>query len=170
MRTLKSLSLGIFLVGALAGVAMAQGQQGGQSAPTPTGAISMTPAPNPPAAVGAPAATVDEAINRMIAREHDEVATIRRYTPIIETYVQDMKPDKDLGQIPVNDHYFLGQANLQRGVVDNSMLEKKKGKLDAFNTVAHLGSYFKSDFVPEGFLQMIYLDTSGFDREHYQFD
>jgi hypothetical protein len=170
MRTLKSLSLGIFLVGALAGVAVAQGQQGGQSAQTPTGAISMTPAPNPPAAVGAPVATVDEAINRMIAREHDEVATIRRYTPIIETYVQDMKPDKDLGQIPVNDHYFLGQANLQRGVVDNSMLEKKKGKLDAFNPVAHLGSYFKSDFVPEGFLQMIYLDTTGFDREHYQFD
>src|SRR3984957_17687646 len=170
MRTLKSLSLGMFLVGALAGVAMAQGQQGGQSAQTPTGAISMTPAPNPPAAVGAPVATVDEAINRMIAREHDEVATIRRYTPIIETYVQDMKPDKDLGQIPVNDHYFLGQANLQRGVVDNSMLEKRKGKLDAFNPVAHLGSYFKSDFVPEGFLQMIYLDTTGFDREHYQFD
>ncbi len=100
----------------------------------------------------------------MIAREHDEVATIRRYTPIIETYIQDMKPDKDMGQIPVNDHYFLGQANLQRGVVDNSMLEKRKGKLDAFNPVAHLGSYFKSDFVPEGFLQMIYLDTNGFDR------
>jgi hypothetical protein len=50
------------------------------------------------------------------------------------------------------------------------MLEKKKGKLDDFNPVAHLTDYFKSDFVPEGFLQMIYLDTTGFDRQHYQFD
>lgn len=174
MRTLKGLSLGIFLVGALAGAAAAQAQQTAppssapaSTAPAASGAISMTPVPNP---ASAPVATVDEAINRIIAREHEEVATIRRYSPIIETYIQDMKPDKDLGQVPVSDHYFLGQANLQRGVVDNSMLAKSKGKLDAFNPIAHLGSYFKSDFVPEGFLQMIYLDTSGFDRQHYQFD
>jgi hypothetical protein len=37
--------------------------------------------------------TVEQAIEHIVAREHDEVALIRRYTPIIETYVQDMKPD-----------------------------------------------------------------------------
>ena len=168
MRTLKKLTLGMFFVGALAGVACAQSQQTQQSVPASTGTMTMTPAPAPQ---GAPAATVDEAIDRMIAREHDEVGTIRRYSPIIETYIQDMKPDKDLGQVPVSDHYFLGQADLQKGVVDNSMLEKKKGsKIGEFNPLSHVGSYFKSDFVPEGFLQMVYLDTTGFDRQHYQFD
>ena len=169
MRTLKNLTLGMFFVGALAGVAFRS-----IAADSAVGSCvhrhhdSMTPAPMQQ---GAPAATVDEAIDRMIAREHDEVATIRRYSPIIETYIQDMKPDKDLGQVPVSDHYFLGQADLQKGVVDNSMLEKRKGsKISDFNPLTHVGSYFKSDFVPEGFLQMIYLDTTGFDRQHYQFD
>jgi hypothetical protein len=171
MRTLKNLSLGLFLVGALAGVAAVHAQQTEQSVPASTGTMTMTPVPTAPQSASAPAATVDEAIDRMIARERDEVGTIRRYSPIIETYIQDMKPDKDLGQVPVSDHYFLGQADLQRGVVDNSMLDKKKGsKLSDFNPLSHVGSYFKSDFVPEGFLQMIYLDTTGFDRQHYQFD
>jgi hypothetical protein len=115
--------------------------------------------------------TVNQAIDRIIAREHDEIATIRHYNPIIETYIQDMKPDKQMGAVPVKDHYFLGQANLASGVVDNSMLaDKHSGKLDQFNPISHLSGYFSSDYVPEGFLQMIYLDTNGFDRQHYQFE
>ena len=70
----------------------------------------------------------NQAVDRIIAREHDEIATIRRYNPIIETYIQDMKPDKDMGAMPVRDHYFLGQADLSKGVVDNSMLGNKKGQ------------------------------------------
>ena len=50
------------------------------------------------------------------------------------------------------------------------MLAKKKGKLEEFNPLSHLGGFFTSSYVPEGFLQMIYIDTSGFDRQHYQFD
>ncbi len=33
-----------------------------------------------------------------------------------------------------------------------------------------LSGLFGSAYVPEGFLQMIYIDTNGFDRQHYQFD
>jgi hypothetical protein len=157
MRTWKSVSLSLILAGAFAGVSGAQTQTADQTQPqngTPT-AGSVT--------------TVNEAIDRMIAREHDENATIRRYNPIIETYVQDMKDDKEMGSIPVKDHYFLGQANLSKGVVDNSMLARKKSKIDEFNPITHLG-FFENSYVPEGFLQMIYLDTNGFDRQHYQFD
>ena len=64
--------------------------------------------------------TVDQAIDRIIAREHDEIATIRRFSPIIETYIQEMKSDKDMGAIPVKDHYFLGQADLSKGIVDHT--------------------------------------------------
>ncbi len=157
MRTWASFAASMILAGALAGVADAQTQSADQTQPL---------AGNPAAG---PVTTVNEAIDRIIAREHDENATIRHYNPIIETYIQDMKPDKDLGAIPVRDHYFLGQANLAKGVVDNSMLSKKKGKLDEFNPLSHLG-FFESSYVPEGFLQMIYLDTNGFDRQHYQVD
>ena len=44
---------------------------------------------------------------------------------------------KELGSIPERDHYFLGQANLGKGIVDDSMLDRKKGKLDEFNPLAH---------------------------------
>ncbi len=158
MRTWKIFCLSTVFVGALAGVAGAQTPAAGQTPPQPD--IS---APNT-------AVTVNEAIDRIVAREHDENATIRRYNPIIETYIQDMKPDKDLGSVPVRDHYFLGQANLSQGVVDTSMLEKKKGKVGELNPLSHISGFFTSSYVPAGFLQMIYLDTSGFDRQHYQFD
>ena len=161
MRTWKAFYLSIIVAGALAGVATGQTQN----------AKETQPVPQPSAPTASPAVTVNEAIDRVIAREHDENATIRRFTPIIETYIQDVKPDKELGVVPVSDHYYLGVADLPKGVVDNSMLgNKKKGKMDRVNPLAHVTDFFSSSFVPEGFLQMVYLDTTGFDRQHYQFD
>jgi hypothetical protein len=159
MRTWKNFCLSILLVGGLAGTASAQATQ-----------TADQTRPQAGAATAGPVTTVDQAIDRVIAREHDEIATIRRFTPVIETYIQDMKPDKDMGSVPVRDHYFLGQADLSKGIVDHSMLSSKKGKFDAVNPIAHLGGMFTSSYGPEGFLQMIYIDTNGFDRQHYQFD
>jgi len=155
----KDFLFSMIVVGALAGTASAQLQNADQTQPR-AGTSTLS----------GPVTTANQAIDRIIAREHDEVATIRSYNPIIETYVQDMKPDKQLGSVPVRDHYFLGQALLSKGVVDDSMISKKNGKVDEFNPIAHLSGYFTSSYVPDGFLQMVYLDTSAFDRQHYQFD
>ena len=38
------------------------------------------------------------------------------------------------------------------------------GTRNKHNLFAGLGSIFSMEFLPRGFLQMIYLDTSGFDR------
>jgi hypothetical protein len=159
MRIRNKFSISIVLLGALAGVAGAQTKQMADQTQPQVG----NPAENT-------VTTVNQAIDRMIAREHDENATVRRYNPIIETYIQDMKPDPEMGSIPVKDHYFLGQANLSKGIVDTSMLDKKKGKMSELNPLSHVSDFFSSSYVPEGFLQMIYLDTTGFDRQHYQFD
>jgi hypothetical protein len=159
MRTCKSFGLGIILASCLAGSVSAQTTQ-----------TADQTQPQARANTAAPVVTVDQAIDHLIAREHDEVATIRRFSPLIETYIQDMKTDKEMGAIPVKDHYFLGQADLSKGIVDNSMLGARKGKFDAFNPLSHMSGLFTSSYVPEGFLQMIYIDTGGFDRQHYQFD
>lgn len=159
MRTCKSYGLGIILASCLAWSVSAQTTQTADQTQPQAGANTS-----------APVATVDQAIDHLIAREHDEVATIRRFSPLIETYIQDMKTDKEMGAIPVKDHYFLGQADLSKGIVDNSMLGARKGKFDAFNPISHMSGLFTSSYVPEGFLQMIYIDTGGFDRQHYQFD
>ena len=164
MQIWKNLSLSIVLLGAYAGAA------GAQTTPAADQTQPQTQQHQQPGDAVAAVTTVNQAIDRMIAREHDENATIRRYNPIIETYIQDMRPDPQMGSIPVKDHYFLGQANLSRGVVDNNMLDKKKGKMAELNPLAHVSDYFTSSYIPEGFLQMIYLDTTYFDRQHYQFD
>jgi hypothetical protein len=158
MVTRKSFCLAMLLAGGLTGVASAQTTQTADQTQPQAGAAA------------APVTTVDQAIDRVIAREHEEIATIRRFNPVIETYIQDMKPDKDMGAVPVKDHYFLGQADLSQGVVDRSMLEAKKGRLESFNPISHLSGMFSSSYIPDGFLQMIYIDTNGFDRQHYQFD
>jgi len=114
--------------------------------------------------------TVDQAIDRIIAREHDEVATIQRYSPIVETYVQDMKPDPEMGIVPTKDQYFLGQALLSKGINDDSMLDKKnkkKGFANDINPFGHLEE--SSSRGGEGFLQMVYVDPNGLDRDHYEF-
>src|ERR1700675_537126 len=162
MRTWKNIALSVVLMGAVAGVASAQAQ---------TQQTADQTSPQAGNSAAGPVTTVNQAIDRIIGREHDEIATIRRYNPIIETYIQDMKPDKDMGAVPVHDHYFLGQADLSKGIVDRSMLaKKKKERFEQFNPVSHLADMFSSSYVPEGFLQMIYIDTNGFDRQHYQFE
>ncbi|MGC2422341.1 MAG: hypothetical protein WA405_11925 [Candidatus Acidiferrales bacterium] len=160
MGTRKQLFLSLVVMGALSGAAKAQTQTSDQTQPQPAAA----------AAQNAPVTTADQAMDRIIAREHQEVAAIRRSTPIIETYIQEMKVDKDLGAVPSVDHYFLGQANLTRGVVDNSILTDKKSKGAWLNPLSHLTSFFASGFVPAGFLQMVFVDPNGFDRQHYQFE
>jgi len=157
MRALQTLCVLVFLGGAL-GVSAAQSRQASDQPQARADSPST------------PVTTVNDAVNRIIAREHDEVAIIRRYNPVVETYVQEMKPDKALGSVPARDHYFLGQANLGKGVWDDSMLASKHDALSDLNPLSHLSAYFTSGYNPEGFLQMVYVDNSGFDRQHYQFE
>jgi len=167
MRVLKTLCLTATLLLPVAGISWAQSDQAPQAQSQPANQTQPQEGVQPPSAQGL---TVNQAIDRITAREHDEVAIIRRYDPIIETYIQDMKPDKQMGIVPVHDHYFLGQADLSKAVVDNSMLMKKSKKLDQFNPLSHIAGLFTAAYIPAGFLQMVYIDTSAFDRQHYQFD
>ena len=159
MRTWNRFCVAGILMGVLGGAGLAQTQTADQTQPQ---AGSST---------AAAVTTVSQAIDRIIAREHDENAVIRRYSPIVETYVQDMKADTEMGMVPFRDHYYLGQASLASGVADESMLEKKKkSKVEELNPLSHKGGSPDSAYVPDGFLQMIYVDPSAFDREHYEFD
>src|SRR5271163_1236196 len=155
MHALNRFAIAVVSAGIFASAASAQ---------TPTANRAQS---QPGASTVGAVTTADQAIDLIIAREHDEISTIRQYSPIVETYVQDMKPDAEMGIVPVKDHYFLGQADWSKGINDDSMLEKKKSKVSAFNPFSHLEG--SSTAVPHGFLQMVYIDVSRFDREHYQF-
>lgn len=116
------------------------------------------------------AETIDHIVDHIAAREREEVVSIRQTTPIVETYIQDLRPDRELGVVPLRDHYFLGQAQFTKGIVHTNMLEPAKGPLEKFNPLAHLASLFTATYVPSGFLAMIFPDGNGFDRSHYKFE
>ena len=156
-----------FFIAVLLGTAFA-GSTAVQAQQTQPG----TAQPQAEASSPAHVTSVSDAINRIIAREHEEDAAIRRYDPIVETYVQEMRPDKEMGTVPISDNYFLGQADLAQGVIDENMLgSDKKSMLGQLNPLAHVVNFFSyGGFDPAGFLQMVYLDPSFFDLGHYHFE
>ncbi|HET9400124.1 MAG TPA: M48 family metalloprotease [Candidatus Acidoferrales bacterium] len=127
-------------------------------------------AQNPPAAN--PAAdqqnsALNQAIDKIISREGQEMASIRRYSPLVETYIQEAKADKVEGWVPNGDRYFLGRAELGKGVALESLAgDTKHGFLHDITGMFNFGV----EFLPRGFLQMIYVDTNGLDRKIYNFD
>src|SRR5579863_6044857 len=109
----------------------------------------------------APPATTDAAIDRIIAQEQVEVGIVRIYTPIVQTYLQEVRLDKDSGTIPTHDAIFLGQADLSKSPDDRSMLPYDGEPMKGFIS----GRYNANSF-----LQMIYVDPHKFDKQHYHFD
>jgi len=105
----------------------------------------------------------DRIVGQIIGREQNEITAFALYKPIIETYIQQLKPDKDIGFLPDHDAYFIGQADLARGVAVRSMLPRVGGSLGV------LSPWNEGPWNSAGFLQMIYVDRDDFDREHYEF-
>jgi hypothetical protein len=110
------------------------------------------------------------ALERIVAREKHLWKSIRSYSPRIETYIQNIRPDKDLGSVPTDDEYFLGRLDFQRRVVIRSLLPQhslpRRIVKDVVNPVTGL---YSTHYQQESFARTILLDPSRFDREHYGF-
>jgi hypothetical protein len=126
------------------------------------------------AAAGAPRPadqprTVEEVVDRVIANENHLNQEIRKYTPLVETYIQNQKPDTNLGFVPAGDKYFLGRADFSKGVNLVSLTDADTKGKKIFSGIGNFFS-FAMQYLPDGFLQMIFIDTNGFDKQHYKFD
>ncbi|HKV25789.1 MAG TPA: M48 family metalloprotease [Candidatus Acidoferrum sp.] len=109
---------------------------------------------------------ITEVVDKIVAQEQTEMQTLRQYSPIVETYIQLMRSDKQYGEVPKSDKYFLGRAELSQGVELEPLLTETRAKRKMFGGVEN---FFSTEFMPRGFLQMIYIDTNGFDRQNYRF-
>jgi len=146
--------------------------QGNAQAPAPStpnpatvAATSNTQTAAPSTAPGA--ASMDEVLDRMIANEQQLVGTLAAYTPMVETYIQNLKVDNDLGSAPKNDRYFLGKLNLKDGVNERSLLAAPGF---ASNLKGMLTQFYSVRYLPNGFAQMILIDGKGFNRQTYDFE
>ncbi len=107
-----------------------------------------------------------EIVDRIIAQERAEVQSLRQYSPLVETYIQNLRPDKQQGAVLDTDKYFLGRAHLAKGIELEPLIHSAGSKRKIFGGLQNL---FSMEYVPRGFLQMIFLDENGFDRQHYNF-
>ncbi len=130
----------------------------------------QAPAATPSAAAvedqASPARNFDEAIDRAINNEHILEKRLADKEPVIETYVQELKVDGDLGFVPKNDFYFLGQLDMKKGIVDKSFLPQPK--LGSF--AQFIKGVFTTEYNAGGFADEMFLDVANLDRTHYDFE
>jgi hypothetical protein len=127
-----------------------------------------------------PSAAQNALIDKAIVREKVVVKTVKERAPLVETYIQNMKPDPVLGQVPESDQHFLGRVEFKNIIGDNTYAVNKEtsqgttsGKLGFFkNSMSYIGGLGGSlhlTFHEAGFVQMLLMDSNSFDRQHYNF-
>ena len=130
-------------------------------------AAAATPTPEPFPADQA--RTMEQVTDRVVKAEQQMNSDVRKYSPLVETYIQNLRPDTELGFVPAGDKYFLGKADFGKGVNLVSLSDTDSKGKKVFSGVGNFFS-FAMQYLPDGFLQMIFIDTNGFDKQHYKFD
>lgn len=115
----------------------------------------------------APAQNFEEVMDRAINREHILINKLKSKAPVIETYIQEVKTDEDLGVVPHGDRYFLGKLDLHNGVGDASFIPLPSGWRSIPKKVESL---VQRQYFPRGFAYMMWIDQGAFDRAHYNFE
>ncbi len=112
------------------------------------------------------ATSLDQVIGRIHDRETQFAQNMRKMSPVVETYIQDMKPDAELDRVPSHDTYFLSRLDLSRGLNTVSFVPDRSG-------------WFRHIFGPLGFFGAMKYNAAGFivvspderdlDGAHYEF-
>jgi hypothetical protein len=115
---------------------------------------------------------------KAIAREKVLIKNIQQRTPLVETYIQNTKPDLKLYQVPVDDEYMLSRVDFGKSFFDKAYNPREtakdkhsffKGSLEAISGLTKALGLERFTYSPTGFMQMMFLDPSGFDNQHYVF-
>ena len=89
-------------------------QPGAYSPPATPPQAAMQTVGTPPTST--PPVTMDQVVDRAIEREHALMEMLKSRTPVVETYLQNLKFDPQNGSTPVQDHYFLGRMDFRENV------------------------------------------------------
>ena len=139
-----------------------------QAGPAQSAANSAATAPAPtPSALPQPT-TMDQVVDRFIEREHGLMKALSNRTPVVETYLQNLTADPQLGPVPSADHYFLGRLDMGE-TVDRKDYLKEQDKGMETRLMGGFNKLFKVEYQPIGFSWMVYADRTDFDRSHYEF-
>lgn len=118
-------------------------------------------------------------IDKAIVREKEIVKVVRDRAPLVETYIQNMKPDPVLYQVPETDEHFLARVDFSR-VINGNEYKDNKGNFgtkkshlinfkNSLTALTGISNSLRLTFHESGFVQMILMDSNNFDRQHYAF-
>ena len=115
-------------------------------------------------------------VERAVVQEKVLIKNIQQRTPLVETYIQNTRPDVHLYQVPVEDQYVLSRVDFGRGFFDKTYQPRAgakhgffKGSFSAITGLTKALGLERFTYSPTGFMQMMFLDPSGFDSQHYVF-
>jgi len=115
-------------------------------------------------------------VERAIGQEKQVIKNIQLRTPLVETYIQDTRPDVKLLEVPTDDQYILSRVDFGKGFFDKTYQPRAtgkrgffKGSFAAMTGLSKALGLEKFTYNPNGFMQMMFIDPSGFDSQHYVF-
>lgn len=118
-------------------------------------------------------------IDKAIVREAETIKVIKERVPLIETYIQNMRPEPGLVQVPESDQHFLGRVDFGKVIGDDaygrtevkSKDDKKVGSIfkHSLGFLSGLGDSLHLQFHQDGFVRMILMDDKDFNRQTYVF-
>jgi hypothetical protein len=174
MRTWKAILTAALLASMSAAAQQAADSQPTAQQPAPEATQTAQPQPVAPstttqasAAVPAPT-TMEEVVNLFIEREHGLIKMLSTRTPVVETYLQNLTSDTQLGAVPSGDHYFLGRMDMGETIDRKDYLKQENTSMQN-RLMGGFQKLFKVQYQPLGFSWMVYADRTDFDREHYDF-
>jgi hypothetical protein len=120
-----------------------------------------------------PTAAQNALLDKAFAREKVTIQTLRERRPLVEVTLQQMKPNRALQQVPMTDYHILQRVNFTKIVGEEEYDIKTQAKKSLLRTsldkITNIQSAFRYHFNSVGFTRMIVMDSSKFDRQHYDF-
>jgi hypothetical protein len=109
----------------------------------------------------------DAVTDRIFYSEAKLVENMHKYAPLVETYIQNLKPDKELGSVPESDKYFLGRLILSEKGLGEKRFERRDRPGFFSRVLDRLNSFYKMNYLSLGFMQLVFLNDR-FDKDNYE--
>jgi len=137
----------------------------GQNATPATQSPSPTPAP--PSVPAPKSVAFGVLVDSAIRQERRLIDLMRNFKPIVETYIQEEKPDPGLGTSPKSDEYFLSRLDLTGNAPATLPFEDQERTKERWEKKLLKNP---QPFTATGFAQALFPDLHHFDRRNYTFE
>ena len=118
-------------------------------------------------------------IDKAVVREKETVKIIKERTPLVETYIQNMRPAPGVVQEPESDEQHLTRVAFGKHINDedyakNPVKEKPDHKIGSLfkhslGFASGLGDGLHLQFQESGFVRMLVMDDESFNKQTYNF-